>query len=92
MVLIPQNIVNGGATLKFRLPKCRLVYLLKIFVPEFLTNKFQNLPCRRAIVAIASDYRTEDQGFEPRQGVRFLGLYTLQLCCQNSRCIAIVFA
>jgi hypothetical protein len=32
------------------------------------------LPCRRGIVVIASAYRTEDPGFESRQGVRFLGL------------------
>jgi hypothetical protein len=31
----------------------------------------------------ASASRTEDPGFESRQGVRFLGLYTLQCCCQN---------
>jgi hypothetical protein len=35
------------------------------------------------IVVIASASGTKDSGFESRQGVRFLGLYTLQ-------CIAIV--
>jgi hypothetical protein len=32
---------------------------------------------RRAIGVIASASRTGDPGFEPRQGVRFLGLYIL---------------
>jgi hypothetical protein len=31
---------------------------------------------RRGIVVTASAYRTEDPGFEPRQGARILGLYT----------------
>jgi hypothetical protein len=33
-------------------------------------------PWRRGIVVIASALRTEDPGFESRQGVRFLGGYT----------------
>jgi hypothetical protein len=41
------------------------------------------LPWRRGIVVIASASRTEDPGFESRQGVRFLGLYTLQCCYHN---------
>jgi hypothetical protein len=32
-------------------------------------------PWRRGIVVIASGYRTEDPGFEYRQGARFLGIY-----------------
>jgi hypothetical protein len=43
------------------------------------------------LVPIAPAYRTEDAGFESRQGVRFLGLYTLQCCCRNLVCIVIVF-
>jgi hypothetical protein len=39
---------------------------------------------------VASTYRTEDPGFESRQGERCLGLDTLQCCCQNSICIVIV--
>jgi hypothetical protein len=31
-------------------------------------------------VVIVSAYRTGDPGFESRQGVRFLVLYTLQCC------------
>jgi hypothetical protein len=46
---------------------------------------------RRGIVVIASAYRTEDLGLESRQGVRFLGLNTLQCRCQNLKCIVIVF-
>jgi hypothetical protein len=38
---------------------------------------------RRGIVVIASASRTEDPGFEFRQGVRYLCLRTLQWCCQN---------
>jgi hypothetical protein len=34
--------------------------------------------------------RTEDLGFESCQGVRFLGIYTLQCCCHNLICIVIV--
>jgi hypothetical protein len=49
------------------------------------------MPWRRGIVVIASAYRTEDPWFESRQGVRFLGLYTLQCCCQNLIFIVIVF-
>jgi hypothetical protein len=45
---------------------------------------------RRGIVVIAAAYRTEDRRFESRQGVRFLGLYTLQCCSQNLICIVIV--
>jgi hypothetical protein len=32
-------------------------------------------PWRHALVTIASAYRTEDPGFESRQGVRFLCIY-----------------
>jgi hypothetical protein len=32
-------------------------------------------------LVIASASRTDDPGFESRQGVRFLGLDTLQCCC-----------
>jgi hypothetical protein len=40
------------------------------------------------IVAIVSATGTEDRGFEFRQGVRFLGLFTLQCCflLLNSHC------
>jgi hypothetical protein len=41
-------------------------------------------------MVIASAYRTEDPGFEPRQGVRFLGIYRLQCCCQNLIRIVVV--
>jgi hypothetical protein len=47
-------------------------------------------PWRRGMVGIASASSTEDPGFESRQGVRFLGLYTLQCCCENLICIVIV--
>jgi hypothetical protein len=47
----------------------------------------KNAHFRRGIVVIA---RTEDPAFESRQGVRFLGLYTLQCCCLNLICIGIV--
>jgi hypothetical protein len=44
------------------------------------------------IAVIAYADRTEDPGFESRQGVRFLVfIHTLQCCCQNLTCIAIVF-
>jgi hypothetical protein len=52
-----------------------------------------SLPWRRGIVmhvVITSAYRTEDPGFESRQGVRFLGSYTFQCCCCNLICIVIV--
>jgi hypothetical protein len=45
-----------------------------IFPPIILTITFA-LAQRRGIVVIGSPYRTEDPGFEPRQDVRFLGLY-----------------
>jgi hypothetical protein len=41
-------------------------------------------------VVIASAYRTKDPRFESHQGVRFLGIYTLQCCCHNLICIVIV--
>jgi hypothetical protein len=41
------------------------------------------MPWRRGIVVIASTYRTEDPEFESRQGERFLGISTLQSCCNN---------
>jgi hypothetical protein len=45
------------------------------------------------MVVIASAYRTEDPGFEYRQGVRILGLYlhTLQSFSQNLMCIVVVW-
>jgi hypothetical protein len=52
-----------------------------IFVPTWQLNVdiFAKLgtskPWRRGIVIISSASRTEDPGFESRQGVRFLGLY-----------------
>jgi hypothetical protein len=45
---------------------------------------------KNSIVVITSASRTEDLGFESRQGSRFLGLYTLQCCCQNLICTFIV--
>jgi hypothetical protein len=48
---------------------------------------FKRLPWRSGIVIIASAHRTEDPGLESRQGVRFLGRYTFQCCCQNLVCI-----
>jgi hypothetical protein len=36
------------------------------------------MPRRRGVVVIVSVNRTEDRGFKPRHGVRFLGLNTLQ--------------
>jgi hypothetical protein len=39
---------------------------------------------------IAPAYKTKDPGFESRQGVRFLGIHTLQSCCHNLVCIVIV--
>jgi hypothetical protein len=47
-------------------------------------------PRRRGLVVIASAYITEDPEFESRQGMRFLGMYTLQCCCHNLICIVIV--
>jgi hypothetical protein len=35
-------------------------------------------------------YRTEDSRFDSRQGVRFLGICTLQWCCHNLICIIIL--
>jgi hypothetical protein len=46
---------------------------------------------RRDIVVIASAYRTEDPGFEIRQVVRFLGIYTSHCCCPNLICIVSVY-
>jgi hypothetical protein len=43
--------------------------------------KYSSEPWRRGIVVIASASRTEDPGFESCQGVRFLGLDTLQCFC-----------
>jgi hypothetical protein len=43
------------------------------------------------VVVIESAYRTEDHGFESRQGVRFLGIYILQCCCHNLICIVILY-
>jgi hypothetical protein len=47
-------------------------------------------PWRCGIVVIVSSYRTEDYGFESRQGVRISGIYTLQCCYHNLMCIVIV--
>jgi hypothetical protein len=40
-------------------------------------KKENNKALAACIVIIASACRTEDTGFESRQGVRFLGIYTL---------------
>jgi hypothetical protein len=37
-------------------------------------------PGRRGVQVIVSANRTDDRGFESHQGVRFLGIYTLQCC------------
>jgi hypothetical protein len=50
----------------------------------FFCNSEQLFAC---LVFTAS--KTEDSGFESRQGVGFLGLYTLQCCCQNLVCSVI---
>jgi hypothetical protein len=42
-------------------------------------------------MVIASANITEDPRFESRQGVRLLGFYTLQCCCQNLKCIGSVY-
>jgi hypothetical protein len=55
---------------------------------KFKVNDFR--PWRRGILVIPSAYRTEDPGFESQQGVRFLGIYTLQCCNHNLICIVIV--
>jgi hypothetical protein len=47
-------------------------------------------PGCRGIVVIAYAYRTEDPRFVSRQGVRFLGTYTLRCCCHNLICIVVV--
>jgi hypothetical protein len=38
------------------------------------------IPWWRGVVVIVSADETEDRGFEYHQGVRFLGLNTLQCC------------
>jgi hypothetical protein len=43
-------------------------------------KKVDKLTWRLGLVVIVSASRTEDRGFESRQGVRFLGLSTFQLC------------
>jgi hypothetical protein len=53
-------------------------------------KKNHELPCRRGSVVIASAHRTEDPVFESRQGVWFLGIYTLQCLCHTLICIVIV--
>jgi hypothetical protein len=55
-----------------------------------LGPKLRMWPWRHGIVVIAFAYRTEDPRFESRQGVRFLGIYTLQCCFHNLICIVIV--
>jgi hypothetical protein len=39
---------------------------------------------------VMSAYKTEDPEFVYRQGVGFLGIYTLQCCRHNLKCIVIV--
>jgi hypothetical protein len=51
--------------------------------PIVILRKIYCMPWRRGIVVIAFAYRTQDSGFKSRQAVKFLGLYTLQCCCQN---------
>jgi hypothetical protein len=53
-------------------------------------SRIEKAPRRRGILVIASAYRTEYPGFESHQGVRFLGIYTLQCGCHNLICIVIV--
>jgi hypothetical protein len=55
-----------------------------------MNNLSLALARRLGIVVIASAYRTEDPGFESRQGVRFLGIYTLQCSCRSLIFIVIV--
>jgi hypothetical protein len=64
------------------------VFLKKTIFRVCVKNK--SLPSRRRIVVIAFADRTEDPGFESRQGVRFLGIYTLQWCCHTLIYIVIV--
>jgi hypothetical protein len=64
-----------------------------IFCGKFLIEFFSTymhawkniffLPWRCGIVVIVSAYRTEDPGIKFRQGVRFIGIITLQRCCHN---------
>jgi hypothetical protein len=51
-----------------------LSYLFVTYVVSFdvcVVTDNRRMPLRRGIVVIASAYRTEDPGFESRQGVRF---------------------
>jgi hypothetical protein len=61
------------------------ILILSTFGPNYTTTNI-NLPWRRGIVVIASAYRTENPGFESRQGVRFRSLYIavskLNMHCQ----------
>jgi hypothetical protein len=61
------------------------------FFNFFLPEKNNHQQTARGFVVIVSTYRTEDPGFESRKGIWFLGLYTLQCCCQNLICIVIIF-
>jgi hypothetical protein len=60
------------------------VEILKIVADFFCCKKCHRQsklrPWRLGVVVIISANKTEDRGFESRQGVRFLGLYTLQCC------------
>jgi hypothetical protein len=54
---------------------------LKMDLLKWIQFQFYHYPpWRRGIVVIVSASRTEDPGFESRQGVRFLGLHALSLC------------
>jgi hypothetical protein len=57
---------------------------------HFNENSFKCALARRSgIVVIASAYRTTDPGFESRQVVKLLGLYTLQCCCRNLNALSL---
>jgi hypothetical protein len=57
---------------------------LTIWSSTFWSINVIKRPWRCGIVVIESASITEDPGFESRQGVRFLDLYTLQCCCQKT--------
>jgi hypothetical protein len=46
-------------------------------------DHIRSTPWRRVMGVIALAYKSEDPGFESHQGVRFLGIYTLQCRCHN---------
>jgi hypothetical protein len=58
------------------LHKC--IYFLILFFSLILDETFAGGVV--GIVVIASDTGTEDRGFESRQGLRFLVLYSLKRC------------